>query len=69
MAFRLLMRQTQEVDVTKRTYGILAGVIGFGAWWWNRRRQTGRGTSSADRGTRIYSNTPTAPEPSDAGII
>jgi hypothetical protein len=56
------------LNVTTRTYGILAGVIGFGAWWWNRRRQMARDASSADRGTVIYRNTPVPPA-ADAGII
>jgi hypothetical protein len=55
--------------VSKRTYGILAGIIGsaVGAWWFARRR---RSTSPAfpDRGTVIFDNTPTATDLS-AGIV
>jgi hypothetical protein len=55
--------------VTRRTYGILAGVIGFGAWWWNRQRIAARMAESAERGTVIFRNTP-APTPlSNEGVI
>jgi hypothetical protein len=59
----------EEAIVSKRTYGILAGVIGFGAWWWNRQRNAARSNSSAERGTVIFRNTP-APTPlSNEGVI
>ena len=48
--------------VTRRTYGILAGVIGFGAWWWARQRNADNRAAAADRGTVIFRNTP-APTP------
>jgi hypothetical protein len=48
--------------VTRRTYGILAGVIGFGAWWWTRQRNAVNRAAAADRGTVIFRNTP-APTP------
>ena len=55
--------------MSKRTYGILAGVIGFGAWWWSRQRLAARVAESAERGTVIFRNTP-APTPlSNEGII
>jgi hypothetical protein len=55
--------------LSKRTYGILAGVIGsaLGAWWWSRRRSPGA-TAARERGTVIYDNTPMAAELSE-GII
>jgi hypothetical protein len=54
--------------VTRRTYGILASVIGsaVGAWWYVRRRQAGslngRNGGNRDRGRVIFDNTPTAVE-------
>jgi hypothetical protein len=56
--------------MTKRTYGILAGVIGsaLGAWWY-RRRHSSPHLSTAGRGTVIYDNTPTATPLSGEGII
>lgn len=55
--------------MTKRTYGILAGVIGSGlaAWWWARQRSGG--APAPDRGTVIFDNTPTATPLSGEGII
>jgi len=54
--------------MTTKTYGLLAGVIGFGAWWYARRRATStRNYQVRDRGTVIYDNTPSASElPSEA---
>jgi hypothetical protein len=50
--------------MTNRTYGLLAGVIGFGAWWYARRRagsNSNHGNHQVrDRGTVIFDNTPTA---------
>jgi hypothetical protein len=50
--------------MTNRTYGLLAGVIGFGAWWYARRRagsNRNHGNHQVrDRGTVIFDNTPTA---------
>jgi hypothetical protein len=53
--------------VNKRTYGILAGVLGsaFGAWWYRRRRASSLPAANP-RGTVIYDNTPI---PSGEGII
>jgi hypothetical protein len=47
--------------LSKRTYGILAGVIGsaLGAWWYNRYR-TRSAMPVRHRGTVIFDNTPTA---------
>lgn len=56
--------------MTRRTYGILASVIGsaLGAWWYRRRHSAAYG-SAADRGTVIYDNTPTATPLSSEGTI
>jgi hypothetical protein len=56
--------------MTKRTYGILAGVLGsaLGAWWYSRRR-SGSSASENDRGVTIYHNAPTAAPISAEGII
>jgi hypothetical protein len=55
--------------LSKRTYGILAGMIGsaLGAWWWSRRRSSGA-TAARERGAVIYDNTPMATELAD-GVI
>lgn len=67
MAPRLRSAPTVKEDaLSKRNYGILAGIIGsaFGAWWYRRRR--GSSAAAMDRrGTVIYDNTPIAPD----GII
>jgi hypothetical protein len=52
------------------TYGLLAGLVGLGAWWYARQRanvnQTGQ-HRVRERGTVIFDNTPTASElPSEA---
>jgi hypothetical protein len=63
MAFLLLRLSGDREDlVTRRTYGILAGVIGFGAWWLRRQRNAVNRAAAADRGTVIFRNTP-APTP------
>ena len=56
--------------MSRRTYGILAGVIGsaLGAWWYSRRRPTVAGPN-AERGTVIFDNTPTATPLSTEGIV
>lgn len=56
--------------MNKRTYGILAGVIGsaLGAWWYRRRHSAAHG-SAVDRGTVIHENTPTASPLSSEGTI
>ncbi|MEO8521094.1 MAG: hypothetical protein ABI603_07015 [Acidobacteriota bacterium] len=49
--------------MSKRTYGILAGVIGsaMGAWWWSRQQSAvSADANPPDRGTVIFDNTPTA---------
>jgi hypothetical protein len=51
--------------VTKRTFGILASVVGsaLGAWLWARQRSQAGSRQLAPpraRGTVIYDNTPTA---------
>jgi hypothetical protein len=55
--------------VSKRTFGILAGVVGsaVGAWFWNRQRLAQRNvermlTIPRDHGTVIFHNTPRAVE-------
>ena len=54
--------------MNKRTFGILAGVVGsaVGAWFWNRqrlaRRNVERLTPDRDHGTVIFHNTPRAVE-------
>ena len=54
--------------MSRRTYGILAGVIGsaLGAWFWNRQRSGRQGTATGarERGRVIFDNTP-LPSPSD----
>jgi hypothetical protein len=58
----------QEERVSKRTFGILAGVVGsaVGAWWLNRQRFASRNmpglAPKRDHGTVIFHNTPTAVE-------
>jgi hypothetical protein len=58
--------------VTKRTFGILATVVGsaVGAWWYTSQRRS-RGARqllpARERGTVIFDNTPTAT--SSEGII
>jgi hypothetical protein len=56
--------------VSKRTYSILAGVIGsaVGAWWWTRQRRASTNGLARERGTVIFHNTPT-PASSAEGII
>jgi hypothetical protein len=50
--------------LSKRTFGILAGVVGsaMGAWWWARQRNAEalrqRRTPARDHGTVIFHNTP-----------
>lgn len=57
--------------MTKRTYGILAGMIGtaVGAWWWARQRTQAPAPATPERGTTIFHNTPTATELSGEGVI
>lgn len=47
--------------MTKKRYGLIAGIAGAAfATWWMRRRRSVRGLSqmSQDRGDVIYSNSP-----------
>jgi len=55
--------------LTTRTYGILASVIGLGAWWWARYRSAASTAGSAERGTVIYRNTPAATPLSTEDVI
>ena len=57
--------------MTRRTYSILAGMIGtaVGAWWWNRQRTRSENRLAVERGTTIFRNTPTPTALSDEGII
>jgi hypothetical protein len=69
VAFLLLSERAEEADVSKRTYGILAGVIGFGAWWWTRQRNAARMAGSSERGAVIFRNTPEPTSLSGEGVI
>jgi len=54
--------------LSRRTLGILAGMVGsaVGAWWWTRYRtpqlSAQRPSPGRDHGTVIFDNTPTAVE-------
>ncbi len=69
----LLLFECPEAFVTRRNYGILAGIVGsaVGAWWWNRQRTRANQslTPARERGTVIFDNTPTAADISAEGII
>jgi hypothetical protein len=57
----------EDIRVSKRTFGLVAGVLGsaVGAWLWSRQRWNARSagqTPSRDHGTVIYHNNPTAVE-------
>jgi hypothetical protein len=52
----------------KTAYGILAGMLGVGAWLWMRRRRSGGG-SVGERGQVIFRNTPEATALSAEGVI
>ncbi len=56
--------------MTKRTYGILAGIIGtaMGTWWW-RHRMHAEARPTPERGTTILDNTPSATPLSEAGVF
>ena len=56
--------------MTKRSYTILAGVLGsaVGAWWYMRRRSA-NASAAVDRGTVILDNTPTATPLSAEGLM
>ena len=51
----------------KTTYGILAGMLGVGAWLWMRRRSAER--FAGDRGQVIFRNTPEPTGLSGEGVI
>jgi hypothetical protein len=58
--------------MSKRSYGIIAGVIGsaVGAWWWSRQYALSMASSSETaRGTVIFHNTPTPTPLSEEGVI
>lgn len=57
-----------EAHLTKRTYGLLAGALALGAWWWNRNR-TMASRTTRERGTVIFDNTPTATGLLDEGGV
>jgi hypothetical protein len=59
----------EEDALSKRTYGILAGVIGFGAWWWSRHRVNPVSGAQTDRGRVIFHNTPESSALSGEGVI
>ena len=62
----------REVPLSRRTYGILAGVIGsaVGAWWWSRQYALSvSADSDSSRGTVIFHNTPTPTPLSEEGVI
>jgi hypothetical protein len=61
--------QSRRRVVTKRAYGILAGVIGLGAWWYSRRRRPVLNNGSAERGTVIYRNTPSPSSISSENLV
>jgi hypothetical protein len=65
------MALEQEDTLSKRTYGILAGVIGSAAcaWWWARQRAGSTSAATADRGEVIFHNTPTPTPLSNPGVI
>jgi len=51
----------------KTTYGILAGMLGVGAWLWMRRRSAER--STAERGRVVFRNTPEPTGFSAEGLV
>jgi hypothetical protein len=60
---------TQEDTLSRRTYGILAGLIGVGAWFWSRQRAIADDARATDRGTTIFHNTPEPTALSSEGVI
>ena len=55
--------------MSKRTYGILAGMIGIGAWLWSRHRMNSVSNAEIGRGRVIFHNTPEPTPLSTEGII
>ncbi len=51
----------------KTTYGILAGMLGVGAWLWMRRRSSER--FGGERGQVIFRNTPEPTALSTDGVL
>jgi hypothetical protein len=48
-----------EVHVSRSAIGILASVVGLGAWWWATQRHSGRNlrrSAARDQGTVIFDN-------------
>jgi hypothetical protein len=54
--------------MSNRTYGLLAGLIGVGAWLYSRRRVS-PSAPARERGTVIFDNTPSATPLSGEGVI
>ena len=52
----------------KTAYGILAGLLGVGAWLWIRRWQAAEG-AIGERGQVIFRNTPEPTALSAEGVI
>lgn len=55
--------------MSNRTYGLLAGLIGVGAWLYSRRRAASASAPVRERGTVIFDNTPSATPLSGEGLI
>lgn len=51
--------------MTRKTYGLIAGLIaaGVGAWWWRSRLAEALPQTEPGRATLIYDNTPRASTP------
>ena len=58
-----------EGPLAKTTYGMLAAMIGFGAWWWRWHRMASTKPSAAERGEVIFDNTPEPTPLSGEGIL
>lgn len=52
----------------KTTYGILAGLLGVGAWMWMRRRRS-VDRVAVEHGQVIFRNTPEPTEFSAEGVL
>jgi len=52
----------------KTAYGILAGMLGVGAWLWMRRHRSAEG-AVGERGQVIFRNTPEPSDLSTEGVI
>jgi len=63
--------RVEEDTLSKRAYGVIAGVIGsaIGAWWYARQRAASMSAAEPDRGTVIFHNTPTPTPLSSEGVI